>query len=95
MSSGGQCSSWLRLQVLDLGAQASLQVLISERRSVPRCRRAVVVTGGFFVASWDTERERAYVDNLGRRAAFMTREEMKADARERFMKLRHSSTEPT
>jgi hypothetical protein len=47
-----------------------------------------------FLRPRNTERERAYVRNLGRRAAFMTREEMKADAREGFVKLWHSGAEP-
>lgn len=43
---------------------------------------SVELSHDFFVAAQNTERERAYVSSLGRRAAFMTREEMKALARE-------------
>src|SRR5439155_12383065 len=53
----------------------------------------------FFVAAQNTDREREYARNLGRRAVFMTREEMKASAREAlregFLKLEHPNVDRT
>jgi hypothetical protein len=98
------------LSVLDCNAEVPVAVLlpVSDRHlllgqrapgavfvDVERINLASVeLSRDFFVAARNTERERAYVRNLGRRAAFMTREEMKADAREGFVKLWHSGAEP-